>query len=147
MAIIIFGIDPGQTGAVCAIKKEDLSVIDVVDMPCLDKELDASAFMDFIFSWPPGHVYMEKAQAMPHQKGMFNYGRLFGEIIGVLKAREISYTLVPPQRWKKVELKDMSPDKESSVIRVNQLYPSLKLKKTHHGKSDAILIARYGARI
>ena len=144
---IFYGIDPGLTGAICAMR-EDLLVIDIMDMPCLDKELDAGAFMDFILSWPTVHVFMEKAQAMPKNGvvAMFNYGRLFGEIVGVLKAKEIPYTLVTPQRWKKIELKDMPAGKESSVIRVNQLYPELRLRKTQHGRSDAVLIARYGIK-
>jgi len=146
--MVILGIDPGATGAICAMSvSDDLKVIDVMDMPCVDKELDATVFMDFLVSWAPDHVFMEKAQAMPHQKGMFTYGRLFGEIIGVLKAKLMPYTLVIPQRWKKGELKDMPSGKESSVIRVNQLYPGLKLRKTQHGRSDAILIARYGAKL
>lgn len=142
---IFYGIDPGLTGAICAMR-EDLLIVDIIDMPCLDKELDAGAFLEFILSWPTVHVFMEKAQGMPKQKGMFNYGRLFGEIIGVLKAKEMPYTLVTPQRWKKFQLKDMPSGKESSVIRVNQLYPEQRLKKSQHGRSDAILIARYGIK-
>lgn len=137
------GIDPGLTGAVIVLD-DGLRVIDALDMPCIDKELDATVFIDVFQSWHITHVYIEKAQGMPKQKGMFTYGRLFGEIIGVLKALSIPYTLVTPQAWKKTQLAGMPKEKVSSVIRINQLYPELKLRKTQHGRADAILLCRHG---
>ncbi len=151
--MIVGGIDPGLTGAIAAISTEDLHVVDVIDMPFIDHDLDWPLFREFMEEWDVKEFWLEKAGAMApagrKQGGtsMFNYGCGYGQLIGALKACAIPYTLIRPQTWKQRELRDMPKEKASSVVRVNQLYPALKLKKSHHGKADAILIARYGAGI
>lgn len=98
------------------------------------------------------HVTIERAQAMPGQgiTGMFNYGYGFGLWVGLLVGIGFSYTLVRPQRWKKVMLADMAKDKGASVLRAKQLFPNvaeqLKLVKDHN-KAEALLLAEYGRRL
>lgn len=148
--MIIYGIDPGATGAIAAIEQDDMHVVDVIDMPLFEHDLTWPVLRDFLESWPPKHVYLEKAQAMPKQgvTSMFHYGLGYGQVIGCLKAAGIPWTLVRPQTWKARELKDMDRgNKHSAVIRVNQLYPEQSLRMSQHGRADAILIARYGAGV
>ena len=144
----LMAIDPGLTGALCVMESDDLHVVDVMDMPVIGKELDYDLLYIFLEDWQPKKAVIERAQAMPKQGvvGMFNYGYLYGELNGVLKALRIPYDRVTPQAWKKSQLAGMPKGKVSSVIRVNQLYPELKLRKTQHGRADAILIGRYGCR-
>lgn len=144
--MIVLGVDPGLSGALCVIESDDLHVVDVMDMPVIGKELDYGLLYIFLEDWRPKRAIIERAQAMPKQGvvGMFNYGYLYGELNGVMKALRVSYDRVTPQAWKKTQLVGMPKGKVSSVIRVNQLYPELKLRKTQHGRADCILIARHG---
>jgi len=121
----------------------------------------------------PLRVFIEKARAMPikfkikdTQSGkevvrsqgatsLFSYGGgYFAWMMacvchGVYGKAKIPYTLVIPQRWKKIMLRDMPKDKNSSIMRAKQLHPGINLipengKVENEGLAEAYLIARYG---
>lgn len=139
------GIDPGLTGAI-AILGEDGHIAEVIDMPIIDKELDGPGFWYLFNDWDIAHAYIERSQPMPKQGvvSTFHYGALFGDLRTAIKAKGIPQTRVTPQAWKKTQLAGMPKEKIQSVLRVNQLYPELGLRKTQHGRADAILICRHG---
>jgi len=147
---MIIGIDPGFTGALACLDKNNGKVMDVIDMPILrgvKTELDESAIVKFLNYIEPDLVVIERAQAMPKQgssstaRYMCGYGILRGICVGLF----LPYITVPPVTWKKKMLGSQAKGKDGSILLVNQLYPGLLPgRKKDHGRADAILIAKYG---
>ena len=137
---------------------------EVVDMPVLrtmsgkrQKNLvDLQGLKEILEKWirkkGPAwemHCFLEEAQAMPGQGivSTGSYMRGFGAIEGLLAGLGIPYTLVRPQVWKKVMMAGMDKEKEASIVRAKQLWPSIALdRKKDHGRADALLIMEYGRR-
>lgn len=151
---VSIGIDPGYTGAIAIITNSNPYF--VYDMPVIKigtkTELDMVGIKSLLEGYKNHEtsIYLEKAQAMPGQgiSSTANYIKGYGQIIGLLFGMGISFSLVHPVTWKNKMMRDMPKEKNSSVIRCQQIYPRfseqfLKLKK-HHGRADAILIAVYG---
>jgi crossover junction endodeoxyribonuclease RuvC len=146
----ICGIDPGQTGGLALISQHGIAV-DV--MP------DISLFATWIGvqkrGWGNLHVFIEKAQTMPKQgiASAFNYGRHFGELLGVLVAYSIPHTLVPPATWTRQMHLGCTADKPKgkSLEACQRLFPEVNLipgkkRKPHDGIIDALLLAEFGRR-
>ena len=158
--IYIAGIDVGFTGAIAfyhhhpdrrrvAMEVYDMPVIKIKKGKKTSQEIDEPALRKIFAAHKLVHVFIEKAQTMPNQ-GISSAGRYlcgFGILRGICVGMQIPYTLVPPQRWKKIMMPGMPKDKGQSIVRVKQLFPLQDLPlKNDHGKSDAILIACYGAK-
>lgn len=160
----IIGIDPGKTGAICRLevqenltaimmpKIEKLQLCPVVEVK-KKKEYDINGMRGLLFHpEKPDEVWIEKTHAMPKQGGvsMFSSGKGYGIWLGLIAGLWIRVNEVAPQTWKKFWLKDMPKDKNSSVLRVQQLFPDVNLlptersRKPSHDLADAILIAMYG---
>lgn len=98
----------------------------------------------------PARAYVEKVGAMPGQgvTSMFHFGKSAGYIEGVLKAKNIPFELVSPQKWKKKY--ELHSDKEQSIAKCKELFPDINLlrtprcKKESDGMAEALLIANYG---
>ncbi len=78
---------------------------------------------------------------------MFNFGRGYGQIEGVLAALEIPVTLVTPQVWKRSL--SVPADKSASRARAAQLWPGLAgtfSRVRDDGRAEAALIGLYGAQ-
>lgn len=97
---------------------------------------------------------VEKVGAM-HGQGvtsMFNFGKSFGYILGVLETSKIPYQLVPPQVWKK-EFNLLKKDKAESIKVCKRLYPTISLLPTDRcikesdGMAEALLICTFGKRL
>ncbi len=150
---MILGIDPGATGAIAFLWPDDFYMID--DLPIVDGIVNSSGLLTLLkktrFPYIPQtvtfhHAFVERAQSMPKQgiASTFKYGVGYGAILGVLAALQIPYTLVSPQKWKKV-FGLIGKDKEASRALAIQWYPKAELHlKKHHGRSEALLIARWG---
>ena len=148
--MLIVGIDPGKKGAICEYY-EDQDIIKFYPM-------DIDIFIDLVKKWRTEmpHVYLEKAQAMPTQgvRSMFNYGRHYGMLEGILLGASINYEAVAPQTWTSVMTRDYLGEtgKERALEAVKFLFPDVNLlatkrsKKPHDGFVDALLIAEYGKR-
>ena len=153
---MVVGIDPGYGGAI-AVLSADRTELQVFDMPILK-----SAKGHVIDGWTLAHVihrmkneadysgekvsvFIESVSAMPGQgvASMFNFGRGFGVVEGVLMSAGIQINYVSPQRWKsKAGL--LRLEKDVSRIKAKQLYPQAELHlKKHTGRADAILIAHF----
>lgn len=156
--MIYIGIDPGKNGGIAVIhdkfpKPFDISVYKYSDDDLIDviaictKGASIAVHRDEEIK-----CVLEKVNAMPGQGvvSMFNFGQNFGFIQGVLKAYEIPFELVPPQKWKKEF--SVTSDKNTSIEVAKRLFPGVNLKATerckkdHDGMAEALLMAEYARR-
>ena len=154
--MLYVGIDPGFTGAIAVFGSIENKVSEIYDMPVLKvgkkTELDESGLFNILhpLSNTSATVFIEKAQAMPGQ-GSSSTGRYltgYGFIRGMCAGLGLPVVLVHPATWKAKIMRDMPKEKQASVLKCQQLFPSwsaenLRLVK-HHGRADAVLIAYYG---
>ena len=147
------GIDPGFSGAL-AVLDDKLNIIHYQDMPIIEvakkRELNEPELHNIVQRFSPKYdnliVGIEKSQTLPGQ-GIVSTGRYmasYGFLRGLCVGLGLPYVLIRPPSWKKAMLADMPKEKGSSIQKVNQIYPEIKLtRKKDHGISDAILIARF----
>lgn len=151
----ILGIDVGLNGALALM--EDGRLLEVHDMPTLSLErnsktkrvVNAQALHTIIRGAKADAAYLERLNAMPGQgvTSMFSMGQSLGVVLGVLAACEVPTTTIPPRTWQKAL--DVPQGKDGSRYRAAQLFPeSAEMFKRvkDDGRSDAALIAAYGAR-
>lgn len=159
------GIDPGITGAICALTTEG-KVIGVWDTPILTVKKNkgtrhdlnrtemASIVRNILHSrdeFGEPFACIERVNSMPGQgvASSFTFGMGYGIWLGILATLHVPTDLVHPVRWKKAMLDGMGKDKDASRIRALELFGGqvdLSLKK-HHGRGDALLLAEYRRRI
>jgi crossover junction endodeoxyribonuclease RuvC len=145
----IMGVDPGVTGAI-AFYYPVISRISVYDVPLAGGEIDAPNLAALIKNYNPSLAIIERVSAMPKNGAvsMFNFGRSYGDVRGVVGALNIPLHLVSPQKWKKHF--GLSSDKDQSRMLAIRMFPTVaehfKLKK-HDGRAEAALIAKYGAEV
>lgn len=156
---MIIGIDPGASGAIAAFNVEtghlsvmDMPVMEVMRGKTMKRELNApllaGIFSDLDANFKITAVYFEKVGAMPGQgvSSMFAFGRNVGTIEGIMAALEWPVSYVTPQAWQKAT--NVRQGKDGSRLRAIELFPSyaqLFARKKDDGRSDAALIAWYGA--
>ena len=95
---------------------------------------------------------IESVSAMPGQgvTSMFNFGKGFGWILGILDAYAVPYELVRPQKWKKEF--SITSDKNTSIAVCKRLFPWVSLlptercRKDNDGMAEALLLAEYARR-
>lgn len=107
--------------------------------------------------WAPIMTLVEHVHAMPGQGvvSMFSFGRVFGEVLGILAALQLPHQLVHPRVWSRVMHQGVTGDeaKARSLLAAARLFPGVDLrasdrcKKPHAGLVDAILLAEYGRRL
>ena len=153
--MIILGIDPGLAGAL-AFLDTNTGIIAVEDMPTVTvmrnrrekREVSPQLVAAMVVKRHVEAAYLEKGNAMAGQgvSSVFSFGRSAGIIEGVLAAFDIPFTLVTPQAWQKAMA--VRDGKDGSRERAMQLFPAsaeLFQRKKDDGRSDASLIAKYGA--
>ena len=155
--MIIVGIDPGISGALCFFSNGN--VIDVIDMPTMaegkknKKQVNGRQIFNEILNIKNtfiGHkinVVVEQVSAMPGQgvTSMFNFGQSFGVIKGICSAMELPIFYVRPAKWKKY-FNLINAEKDASRTKVIEMFPKISQKlsrKKDNNKADAILIAKY----
>ena len=153
--MIIFGIDPGISGAISILKNK--KVLEVYDMPTMidgkknKKQVNgsqiANIFKERINTEDEITVIVEHVNAMPGQgvTSMFNFGQSFGVIKGVCSALSLPIYFIRPTKWKK-HFNLIKTNKDASRTKVIEAYPEISNKlsrKKDSNKADAILIARY----
>jgi hypothetical protein len=147
---IIMGIDPGISGAVAFYFPMVPSRISVDDVPVAGGEINGYELARLIKIHRPTLAVVERVGAMPGNGGvsMFNFGRAYGDVRGVISALDVPMHFVTPQKWKKHF--GLTSDKEQSRLRAIRTFPavadSFKLKK-HDGRAEAALLALYGAEV
>ena len=153
--MIIFGIDPGVSGAISVLEKK--KVIGVFDMPTMidgkknKKQVNGAQVTHIIKERLDDEkeiaVVVEHVNAMPGQgvTSMFNFGQSFGVIKGVCSALSLPIYFVRPTKWKK-HFNLIKTNKDASRTKVIQVYPEISnelSRKKDSNRADAILIARY----
>ena len=153
--MIIFGIDPGVSGAISVL--ENKKVIEIFDMPTMidgkknKKQVNGAQVTHIIKEKLDKEkevaVVVEHVNAMPGQgvTSMFNFGQSFGVIKGVCSALSLPIYFVRPTKWKK-HFNLINTNKDASRTKVIEIYPEISSKlsrKKDSNKADAILIARY----
>jgi crossover junction endodeoxyribonuclease RuvC len=155
--MIILGIDPGLSGAL-ALYDTSEQTVEVFDMPALElvrngktkREVSAQALANLLAGRGIKAAFLERVNAMPGQgvTSVFSFGRSTGIVEGILAAYDIPTTLVTPQAWQKAV--GQRAGKDGSRERAMQLFPAqadLFQRKKDDGRSDAALIAYYGAKL
>ena len=153
--MIIIGIDPGITGAICIL--ENRKVVEVYDIPTMidgkknKRQVNGAQVTNIIRERLNENkevvVVVEQVNAMPGQgvTSMFNFGQSFGVIKGICSALSIPIYFVRPTKWKK-HFNLIKTNKDASRTKVIEVYPEISSKlsrKKDANKADAILIARY----
>ena len=154
--MLIFGIDPGISGAISIFKNNKF--VEVLDMPTMidgkknKRQVNGAQFAHIIKEYSNGYdgemsVIVEQVNAMPGQgvTSMFSFGQSFGVIKGVCSALNIPIYFVRPLKWKKY-FDLLKTNKDASRTKAIQMYPHISDKisrKKDSNKADAILIASY----
>ena len=153
--MIIFGIDPGVSGAISVL--ENKKVLEIYDMPTMidgkknKKQVNGAQVTNIIKERLNDKkevvIVVEHVNAMPGQgvTSMFNFGQSFGVIKGVSSALNLPIYFIRPTKWKKY-FNLIKTNKDASRTKVIQIYPEISNKisrKKDSNKADAILIARY----
>jgi len=155
--MIIFGIDPGVSGAISIL--ENKKIVGIFDMPTMidgkknKKQVNGAQVTNIIKQKLNIHknedviVVVEHVNAMPGQgvTSMFNFGQSFGVIKGICSALSLPIYFVRPTKWKK-HFNLIKTNKDASRTKVIEVYPEISgeiSRKKDSNRADAILIARY----
>lgn len=147
--MIYIGVDPGEKGTMAILEyigdeRENITIIPY------DKDDYAKSLAEI--SGCSAICCLERVNAMPKQGvvSMFDFGKNFGFIQGLLTAYSIPYELVTPQKWKKEF--QITGDKNSSIAVCKRLFPDVDLRRTERCRKDddnsaeALLLAEYARR-
>ena len=155
--MLIIGIDPGISGALCFF--EDGKILDVIEMPIMTegkknkKQVNGSQVFNEIsnkinkIDKKDIKVIIEQVSAMPGQgvTSMFNFGQSFGILKGICSAMQLPLYFVRPAKWKKY-FGLINSEKDASRTKAIEMFPyysSNLSKKKDSNKADAILIASF----
>ena len=155
--MLILGIDPGISGAICFF--ENGEVKDVIDMPTMSegkknkRQVNGRQIFNEISSRINSYdlkdinVVVEQVSAMPGQgvTSMFNFGQSYGIIKGICSAMQLPIFFVRPAKWKK-HFDLIKSQKDASRTKAIEIFPkisSILSKKKDANKADAILIASF----
>ena len=155
--MLIIGIDPGITGAICFF--EDRKIIDLIEMPNMaagkknKRQVNGAQVYNEIFERIKNYnkkdikVVIEQVSAMPGQgvTSMFNFGQSFGVLKGICSAMQLPMYFVRPAKSKKY-YSLINSKKDASRTKVIEIFPYISTqlsKKKDSNKADAILIASF----
>ena len=134
------GIDPGNSGGICAITKDH-----TICYKCPGTIADMSDLLDSIIVDHRPIGIIEAVHSMPGNSGrsMFTFGTNYGMWLGLLAAYNIPYTQVTPSKWIRsygTMPKDKTPRKNHLKHLAQQRYPDIHITLA---TADAVLIAHY----
>ena len=155
--MLIIGIDPGISGAICFF--EEGQVKEIIDMPVMadgkknKRQINGPQIYNEIlkrtskFQKKDIIVVIEQVSAMPGQgvTSMFNFGQSFGVLKGICSAMQLSTYFVRPAKWKKY-FGLIKTEKDASRTKVIEIFPYISSqlsRKKDSNKADAVLIASF----
>ena len=153
--MIIIGIDPGISGAVCILTNGKIT--EIYEMPTMidgkknKKQVNGAEITNIINKEIENEkdvkVVIEHVSAMPGQgvTSMFNFGQSFGVLKGICAALKLPVHFIRPVKWKK-HFNLINTEKDASRTKVIEAFPYISSKiskKKDSNKADAILIARF----
>ena len=140
------GVDPGATGAYSILREN--GSLDIEDWE--DEFVCAKTIADWKQLYNITIAVLEAQHSMPKQgvSSTFKFGTNYGLIRGVLAALKVNTELVHPLTWQRAMLHNADgPDTKSrSLVSARRHFPNLQIKKSQHGRSDAILMALFANR-
>ena len=153
--MIIIGIDPGVSGAICILNNGKIT--EIYEMPTMidgkknKKQVNGAEITNIInkelINEKEAKVVIEHVSAMPGQgvTSMFNFGQSFGVLKGICAALKLPVYFIRPVKWKK-HFNLINTEKDASRTKVIEVFPYISSKiskKKDANKADAILIARF----
>lgn len=164
---VFIGIDPGLNGAIAAIGVTSgtrfgdaisPASLYVADIPTHEitvngkkrQQLDKHRLREILTGIGTGcRAFVEDVHSMPKQgvASSFKFGFVAGAIQQAVVDAGFELTLVPPQVWKRRF--GLTADKDAARARASAVFPGsshLWPLKKHDGRTEAALIALYGAR-
>lgn len=111
---IVIGIDPGASGGAVVLTSDMEEILYTVDFG-EEKDRWIGALTELFLMCMEKHtlmgVYLEDVNAMPNQGvvSMFEFGRRFGMILGMLHGLRLGYRLIRPQAWQAIAENDCDP--------------------------------------
>ena len=155
--MLIIGIDPGISGAVCFFENGEIK--DVIDMPNMaegkknKKQINGPQLFNELdrriqnIQKKNISVVVERVSAMPGQgvTSMFNFGQSFGVIKGICSAMQLPIYFISPSKWKKY-FNLIKTSKDASRAKAIEIFPYISTKlqrKKDSNKAEAILIASF----
>ena len=155
--MLIIGIDPGISGAICFF--EDGQIKEIIDMPVMadgkknKRQINGPQVYNEIssrinkFSKKDITIVIEQVSAMPGQgvTSMFNFGQSFGVLKGICSAMQLSMFFIRPVKWKKY-FGLIKTEKDASRTKVIEIFPYISSelsRKKDSNKADAVLIASF----
>jgi crossover junction endodeoxyribonuclease RuvC len=159
---LAIGVDPGLHGALVVVDLDTSRIVDVIDMPLYQKPSDSRAqgyleFLDvhklssLIDMYAPmvAIAVLEEPGSMPEQglESTFRFGRVCGQIHGILAGHYIPTVTIRPGVWKSALA--LSSNKTDSLLRANIEYPEhrdLWSLKKHSDRAEAALMVVYAKK-
>ena len=155
--MLIIGIDPGISGAICFF--DNGQVKEIINMPVMadgkknKRQVNGpqtyNEILKRINNYPKKDiiVVIEQVSAMPGQgvTSMFNFGQSFGVIKGICSAMQLSMFFIRPAKWKKY-FGLIKTEKDASRTKVIEIFPYISSelsRKKDSNKADAVLIASF----
>jgi Holliday junction resolvasome RuvABC endonuclease subunit len=141
----IIGIDPGSVSAAYAVIDDNMKILDVDDVPVVDRMVDAAGWSQIVEFWEPNRAVIEQVSAMPKQgvASSFRFGMGVGLLRGVVTALGVPTTQVAPSKWKKDYGLDTDGEK-SRALALRHWPNCINLKRVKdHGRAEALLLARW----
>ena len=153
--MIIIGIDPGVSGAICILT--DGKITEIYEMPTMidgkknKKQVNGAEVTNIInkelVNEKDINVVIEHVSAMPGQgvTSMFNFGQSFGVLKGICAAMQIPMYFVRPAKWKKY-FNLINSEKDASRTKAIEIFPHFSAqlsRKKDSNKADAILISSF----
>lgn len=162
MIDIVFGVDPGKTGAMSIFQyiEEDNTyyLLHIVDYSNKSEVLYYVTYETSLFRPNKIHAFIENVHAAPGQSisAMFNFGQNLGWWYGLFDSFNIVCTPIAPQSWSPKMLGRTDDKKNKAREVATQLFSRDKDNKTdeqgkewfslkkYDGRADSALIAWYG---
>lgn len=161
--MLVVGIDPGKSGALCILNATTREIVTIFDMPLLESDgtVDAKLLAVLLSQHNLKLAVLEDVSAMTYmaldangkrvKRGQgaaasFAFGESKGAVRGVLGALGIRTFLVKPAVWK--SLLGLSSNKKESLELARKTFPSHDsqfLLMKHDGRAEAALLAMFGA--
>jgi len=157
---LVMGIDPGLTGAIAILNVKDPKnpfIVDVFDTPTFEINGKKQMNLQLLTTQVENHALtirralIEDVFVMTGKESrgsMFNFGRVFGQVEGVVSSFNIPLHHTKPAVWKSVL--GLGRDKNQSRQMASRLFPSEAKrfeKKKDDGRAEAVLLAMLASRI
>ena len=135
--MIIIGIDPGVSGAICILT--DGKITEIYEMPTMidgkknKKQVNGAEVTNIInkelVNKKDINVVIEHVSAMPGQgvTSMFNFGQSFGVLKGICAALKLPVHFIRPVKWKK-HFNLINTEKDASRTKVIEVFPYISFK-------------------